>query len=110
MKKAHTSLCLFRVKPSHETEFASLLKTHWTTLRDLDLVVAQPPQTFRGLEKEGAPLYVELLTWKNADACAMAHELPEVLAIWEPMDLCCEARDGKPPMEFPDVEPLALHD
>jgi hypothetical protein len=32
-----------------------------------------------------------------------AHEHPEVLAIWEPMDTLCEQRNGKPNMEFPHV-------
>ena len=32
-----------------------------------------------------------------------AHELPAVMAIWEPMGMCCES------MEFPYVEELAVH-
>jgi hypothetical protein len=51
---------------------------------------------------------VELLTWKNAEAPNTAHELPEVMAVWEPMGMLCEKRDGRPPMEFPHVERIQI--
>lgn len=34
------------------------------------------------------------------DAAARASEVPEVIAIWEPMATCYEARDGRPGLEF----------
>jgi hypothetical protein len=38
----------------------------------------------------------------------MAHELPEVMSVWESMGKLCEARDGRPPMEFPHVERIQI--
>jgi hypothetical protein len=53
-------------------------------------------------------MYWEIFEWKSAAAFEKAHAHSEVLAIWEPMDALCEPRDGRPNMEFPHVERLAL--
>ena len=37
-----------------------------------------------------------------------AHEIPDVMAVWEPMGKLCEARDGRPAMEFPIVKPIEI--
>jgi hypothetical protein len=38
----------------------------------------------------------------------VAHQHPEVLALWEPMEQMCEARGGHPATEFPHYAVLAL--
>ena len=38
----------------------------------------------------------------------LAHESPEVMAIWEPMGALCEERDGRPSMEVPHVERMKI--
>ena len=99
-----TSLCLYRVKAGSETAFRGLLKKHWPTLHRAGLAADEPSMIYQGTEKEGEPLFVELLTWKDQEGPDRAHELPEVMAVWEPMGKLCEPRDGRPPMEFPIVE------
>jgi hypothetical protein len=99
-----TVICLYRVRPGCEAEFARLLACHWPALRALGLVTDDLPQHFRGAEREGAPLFVEIFTWMSGAAASTAHEHPEVMAIWEPMDKLTERRDGKPNMEFPHVQ------
>jgi hypothetical protein len=84
------------------------LERHWPTLRSLDLVTERPPQRYRGTERDGAPLFVEIFDWKSEQASRIAHEHPEVMAIWEPMDRLTERRSGRPNMEFPHVRPLAV--
>ena len=37
-----------------------------------------------------------------------AHEHPDVLAIWEPMDPLLEERDGRTKWEFPHFERVSL--
>jgi hypothetical protein len=103
-----TALCLYRVKAGSEAAFRGLLARHWPTLHRLGLAADEPSTVYQGEEKVGAPLFVEVLSWKDADSPNMAHELPEVMAIWEPMGKLCEPRDGKPPMEFPLVERLKI--
>jgi hypothetical protein len=103
-----TVICLYRVSPGREAEFISLLKRHWPALRSLDLVTDDPPLHYRGSEQDGKPLFVEVFKWKSTEASRLAHEHPEVLAIWEPMDRLTERRNGRPNMEFPHVQPLAI--
>ena len=108
MSAPTTAICLYRVARGQEGEFTSLLRRHWPTLRSLDLVTDTRPQHYRGAEQDGGPLFVEIFDWKNEEASRVAHEHPEVMAIWEPMDKLTEKRDGRPNMEFPHVEPLAV--
>jgi hypothetical protein len=100
----HTSLCLYRVKRGSEAAFRALLAKHWPTLKRVGLGADTPSTIYQGSEDGGGPLFVELLHWKDAEGANRAHELPAVMAVWEPMGMLCEARDGRPPMEFPRVQ------
>lgn len=107
---ASTVICLYRVSPGREAEFTSLLERHWPALHQLDLVTDDPPRQYRGAEQDGRPLFVEIFQWKSEEASCLAHEHPEVMAIWEPMDKLTEQRNGRPNMEFPHVQPLAARE
>ncbi len=99
-------ICQYRVKRGNEQEFEKLLKNHWPTLRKLELVTDEPSQHFKGEEQDnGEPIYFEIFDWLDG-AMDRAHEHPEVMAVWEPMDQLCETRGGKPNMEFPHVAAL----
>ena len=102
------AVCTFRVKEGAEAEFEALLARHWKTLRGLDLATERPTQLYRGEEKGGGRIYVEIFEWLSEEASARAHELPEVLAIWGPMGALVEARGTKPPMDFIHVSVLSL--
>ena len=108
MSSPATVICVYRVKPGQEDEFVQLLRRHWPALRSLGLVSEQPPQHFQGVEQNGRPLFVEIFEWVNEEASGLAHEHPEVMAIWEPMDKLTEPREGRPNMEFPHVRPLRV--
>jgi L-rhamnose mutarotase len=107
---APTAICLYRVRAGCEAEFKRLLERHWPTLHSLALVTDEPARHYRGFEKDGGPIFVEVFTWASEQATAHAHEHPEVMAVWEPMDKLTESRDGRPNMEFPHVRPLSLLD
>ena len=99
-------ICQYRVKRGNEQKFETLLSRHWPTLHSLGLVTDQVSQHFKGEEQDnGEPIYFELFDWLDG-AVERAHEHPQVMAIWEPMDQLCEARGGKPNMEFPHVAEL----
>jgi len=103
---AHTVICNYRVAEGNESAFEALLKDHWPALHRLGLVTDVPPQQFKGLEQDnGQPIYYEIFEWLPG-AVDRAHEHPEVMGIWEPMDQLCENRGGKPNMEFPHVQLL----
>jgi len=106
MSTAPIVVCLYRVRRGHEDEFIALLKRHWPTLRTLDLVAVDAPQYLRGVEQDGEPIFVEIFSWKTAEAPRVAHEHPDVMAIWEPMDKLTERRNGRPNMEFPHFQRL----
>jgi hypothetical protein len=108
MAKPETVICLYRVKPGNERRFTRLLEKHWPTLRALGLATRKRARHFRGAEDGGGPLFVEIFEWVDGAAAQRAHEHPEIAAIWEPMDGLCEARGGRPNMEFPHVQPIEL--
>jgi len=97
-------ICQYRVKRGSETEFEQLLAKHWPTLHKLGLTTDEPSQHFKGEEQDnGEPIYFEIFDWLDG-AVDTAHQHPEVMSIWEPMDALCEGRGGKPNMEFPHVQ------
>jgi hypothetical protein len=102
------AVCTFRVQSGAETEFEALLQRHWQTLHGLGLTTERPTQTYKGMEKGGGRVYVEIFEWLSTEASARAHELPEVLAIWEPMGRFVEQRGERPAMDFIHVSELQL--
>lgn len=108
MSKPETAICTYRVKPEHEAEFVALLGTHWQALRGAGLVTETKPQRFRAIldpkdrHSYDTPTYVEIFEWRDAQAPGTAHELPEVMAVWEPMGRMCSD------MSFPHFEPLEV--
>jgi hypothetical protein len=103
-----TSLCIYRVKSSSEDAFKKLLAKHWPTLKRVGLAADVASTIYFGSEGDKQPLFVELLNWKDEHGAEHAHELPDVMAVWEPMGQLCEPRSGRPPMEFQLVEPLEI--
>jgi hypothetical protein len=98
-------ICTYRVRADAEQEFVALLARHWPTLRGLGFVTDDEPMLLRG--DDGGPAYVEIFTWVE-NGFELAHEHPDVLAIWEPMDPLLEARDGRPKWEFPHYDRVAV--
>ena len=99
-----TVICTYRVRADAEDEFRQLLARHWDTLHNLEFVTDDKPLIFRQL---GEPTYVEIFTWVEG-GFDRAHEHPDVLAIWEPMDPLLEERGGSPKWEFPHYQPARL--
>lgn len=93
-------VCTYRVGIGDEAAFERLLAVHVPTLRRAGLVTDQSAQVLRRTDG-GGPVYVEVFEWSSADAADRASEVPEVIAIWEPMASLCRTRDGLPGLEFP---------
>lgn len=106
MARAATVMCTYLVRPDREPEFRDLISRHWAVLREQGLATDTAPLRFRGEDAAQRPFFVEIFEWVSAEAPETAHHAPAVMAIWEPMGMCCEARDGRPAMEFPHVERL----
>jgi hypothetical protein len=99
-------VCTYRVKIGREQDFIALLERHWPTLRKLGLVHEQPRMALQGRDTDKTSCFVEIFAWKDR-GFEVAHKHPEVLALWEPMEQMCEARDGRPATEFPHYSVLA---
>ena len=93
-------LCIYRVKDGKESEFRPLLEKHWPTLNAIGLVTSEPAQWFLSRDKNKRRCFIEIFEWKDGSAPQTAHELPEVMAVWEPMGELVED------MEFLDLESL----
>ena len=105
---AETVICTFRVRPVRQEAFDDLIRPHWPTLRDLEMVTETPEQRFVGTDGDGGPVVVSIFEWVDAEAVARAHEHPDVAEIWEAMEPLCESRRGRPSMEFPHFEPVPV--
>lgn len=107
--KPMINICRYKVKPGKEAEMERLLAVHWPALHGAGLVTDEPAIVYRGLpsgkpggEHGAERTYVEIMTWKSARSPQVAHETPEVMAVWEPMGALCEE------MDFPPFERLEL--
>ena len=64
----------------------ALVRKHIPTLRTLGLLGTGQSVVYRAEDKRSkAVVYVEIFDWKDARASDVAHQTPEVMAIWEPM-------------------------
>ncbi|MEJ3658587.1 hypothetical protein WEH80_37080 [Actinomycetes bacterium KLBMP 9759] len=100
----------YRVRPGHEERFTDILRQHRATLRALELVTDRPSEAYVGTERDiDGPLFVEIIEWVDARGAAVAHEHPQVSALWERIGQACEDRGGRPMFEFPRVRPLELN-
>lgn len=103
---SNTVICHYRVVRGNEEAFEGLLQAHWPKLKQLGFVTGAPAVHYWGEEQDnGEPIYFEIFQWTEG-AMEKAHQHPEVMAIWGPMEQLCEARAGKPSMEFPHVSLL----
>jgi hypothetical protein len=102
-----TVICTYRVRADADDRFVELLRRHWHALHELGFVTDEESLVFRSLDGD-APTYVEIFTWVEG-GFGQAHEHPDVLAIWEPMDPLLEDRDVRPRWEFPHFERVPLN-
>ena len=81
-----TTLVIYRPKAGAEQALETLVRKHIPVLRGLGLLGPGGSQAFRAEDKRShAVSFVELFQWKDGKASEVAHQTPEVMAIWEPM-------------------------
>ncbi|MEO8190554.1 MAG: hypothetical protein ABI682_09430 [Acidobacteriota bacterium] len=99
-KESVAMLCTYRIKKGKEKDFLGYLERHWPTLDRAGLVSSERPRVWKGVEKSGTVTFIETFEWKNARAPEVAHQTPEIMAIWEPMGGLAEE------MHFLEIEPV----
>lgn len=98
----------YRPKKGKEQQLLDLVKRHWSVLQKTGLATQEPATIYRatsksGLFKKGKVFFIEIFSWIDGEASGRAHQLPEVMAIWEPMGAVLEG--GRP--ELAILEPVA---
>jgi hypothetical protein len=102
-----TVICTYRVKAADQDAFRHDLRRHWPTLHAAGLVTDAPARHYLGDDGGLGPCFVEIFEWKDEEASRLAHDLPEVLRVWEGLGRHVEERGpAKPGMEFPHFQPL----
>lgn len=84
------TLVTYRAKSGKEAPLLALVKSHWPTLRKLGLATATPPKIWQAQYKDGSIGFLELFEWKDENSSDVAHQTPEVMAVWEPMGAVLE--------------------
>ncbi len=95
-------LCVYRVKEGKESEFKQLLEKHGPVLKRAGLTGEEAPKIWKAESRQGGTTFVEMMQWKDEAASDAAHQMPEVMAVWEPMG---NLTDG---MEFLHLKPAGL--
>ena len=91
----------YRPKKGKEKDLFALVKKHWPTLKKTGLVTADPATVYRATNKRTGDVYfVEIFSWRDEKASGIAHQTPEVMAVWEPMGPIMEG------MEIATIEPV----
>ena len=96
-----TMLVSYYPKAGKEDQLRALVERHWPALEGLGLVTTMKAQIWRATDiRTGERYFVELFQWKDGSASEVAHQSPEVMAIWEPMGPILEK------LQLAQVEPL----
>src|SRR4051812_45224569 len=85
------TLVTYQPKKGKEAELLALVRKHWPTLQKVGLVTPEPARIWRATDKlKGTVSFVELFSWRDGEASGVAHQTPEVMAVWEPMGAVME--------------------
>ena len=95
-------LCIYRVKAGNEAAFAKLLQQHGPALSSAGLSGPELPKSWKATTRDGKTVFVERMQWKDQSAADAAHQMPEVMAVWEPMGTFADS------MEFLHLEPTGF--
>jgi quinol monooxygenase YgiN len=84
-----TTLVIYKPKKGKFKELQALVEKHGPTLAKTGLLSDEPVRVWVATDKRGhgeqEPYFVELMAWRDDEASNIAHQTPEIMAIWEPM-------------------------
>jgi hypothetical protein len=97
---SETVMVTYHVRAGKEADFQALLARAWQTYQNEKMVCAKPHLVVQEKESDGNSRFVEILTWIHAPD----HAPESVKPIWSEEHALCEARNGKPDIEFSVVQ------
>jgi quinol monooxygenase YgiN len=81
-----TNIVTYVPKPGKEAELLALVKKHEAALRAVGLVTPTPFVVYKAFDiRKKRITFIEQFEWKDGRAPDVAHQTPEVMAVWEPM-------------------------
>ena len=77
---------VYRPKKGKEDELLALVKKHGPALESTGLITGPKPLAHRARNvRTGEVFFVERFEWRDEKASGIAHQTPEIMAVWEPM-------------------------
>jgi len=84
----------YRPKLGSEAELLAKVKKHWPAISATGLVTDEKAVVYRAINKRsGKEHVIEIFTWRDEEASAIAHQTPEVMAVWETMGPVIESME-----------------
>ena len=81
-----TNIVTYVPKKGKEEELLALVKLHEPALRKVGLASPEPFRVWKAFDiRKQRVSYIEQFQWKDGNASDVAHQTPEVMAVWEPM-------------------------
>jgi hypothetical protein len=77
------------VKKGKEAAFKKILSKHGPTLIKAGLSPKGGPRVWKSECRGGKTVFLEHMQWKDVTSAHTAHQMPEVMAVWEPMGKLC---------------------
>jgi hypothetical protein len=82
-------LVIYRPKQGHYDQLGAILKSHGPALAKSGLTDGGPVELWRATDLrrhgEPEPYFVESFYWRDEKASDLAHQLPEIMSVWETM-------------------------
>ena len=103
-----TSLCIYRVKSGRKPLFEECWQSTGPRCAEWGCGSRRAAYDLPGDGQAGRTAFCRTSDLEGRRRPNIAHEIPDVMAVWEPMGTLCEPRDGRPPMEFPHVERIQI--
>jgi hypothetical protein len=96
-----TNIITYVPKQGKEAELLSLVKQHEPALRKVGLVTDEPFRVWKAYDvRKQREQFIEYFVWKDGKSSDVAHQTPEIMAVWEPMGPVLEE------LMICEVEPL----
>jgi hypothetical protein len=81
-----TNIVTYVPKKGKEAELLALVKKHEPALRKVGLVTSEPFRVWKAYDiRKKREQFIEYFVWKDGKSSDVAHQTPEVMAVWEPM-------------------------
>jgi hypothetical protein len=81
-----TNIVTYVPKKGKEAELLALVRKHEPALRKVGLVTGEPFRLWKAYDiRKQREQFIEQFVWKDGNASDVAHQTPEVMAVWEPM-------------------------